>query len=178
MQGQGKMEARDLQLAWVGWMLCGIPTQHQGCSRCGWGGPSFVLLQHRNIPVIALRLPPASPRFRKPIANASHSGHFRWVVVPPPRRCSITRCGWDAGRSEQAARPRGLRLARSPEQDQGAGSAPSITPRAGRCWGSGSGGALRGAWLSPALTLRTGKATGRRRSDPSASRHPPPPAGF
>ena len=49
---------------------------------------------------------------------------------PPSQRCSITRCGWDAGGSEQAVRPRGLRLVRSPEQDQAARTAPSITPTA------------------------------------------------
>lgn len=160
-------------VTWVGWMLRGIPTQHQCRSRCGWGGPSFVLLQHRNIPVIALRPPPASPRYRKPIANASHGGHFGGSWSPPALQHHALRVGcWQERAGCSAAWAPSCRISRAgPGSRECFQHHPKSWEVLGQWQWGGSAGCL-------ALALRTGKATGRRRSDPSASRHPPLPAGF
>ena len=91
---------------------------------------------------------------------------FRWFTTacgsPPARQHHVLRvgCWWErAGYSAAWASS-----ARSLEQDQAAGIAPSITPTAGRCWGSSSGGSLWGAWLSPALSLLTSNQPSAKRS--------------
>lgn len=123
-----------MQPVWVSRLFCSILTQHKGCSRCGWGGPS---------PSSCIS---GSGKIgcQKPIAKASQAGHFG-VSQQPVEPWSSWSCGWDAGRSEQDVRLCGLHLARAPEQDQAAGSTPNVTPRAG----SGSEGVSVGL-LAPA----------------------------